>query len=406
KSQFLANMSHEIRTPINAIIGYTDLLVLGITGPVTAEQKEQLERVRTSSRHLLNLVEDVLDVAKVEAGRMQVEREQVRVAHAVPPALALIVPQARERRIEIVDECSSDDTAVFIGDESRVRQILVNLLSNAVKFTDPGGSITVSCGDVERAPQDLETTGDGPMTYLRVIDTGIGIARDEIGNLFKPFTQVQGDDRRMRGGTGLGLTISRHLAQLMGGDLTVESELGRGSAFTLWLPRDLASLGQPSTRLMETAPKRLADTGHALQRAAPAVLDAYKERLRGEPLIPQAGELGEADLEDHASTFLADIAQSLIALEKSQAVPDRLLQDGSEIQRVVAELHGRQRAQLGWSAEAMRREWSILWEEIEGAVRADVSRGTDIRDALDLLKKFLDRGERISERARANLAGR
>ena len=403
KSQFLANMSHEIRTPINAIIGYTDLLALGITGPVTADQRAQLERVRTSSQHLLAIVEDVLDVSKVEAGRMDVERERVFVSATVNAALSLIRPQAAERGIDIVDECSSDTTTYYLGDEARVRQILVNLLSNAVKFTEPGGHVRVSCGVTDGARPQLDASGDGPLTFLRVADTGIGIAPEHIGHVFQPFTQVEGGTTRSRGGTGLGLTISRHLARLMGGDLTVESEQGRGSTFTLWLPNESTSLDEAALEAtMDAAPRNLAAAGYALQRQLSTILDRYMKRLRSEPEIPADG-LGQADLEDHASTFLTDIAQSLVAIETSQAVPDRLLQDGSEIQRVVAELHGRQRAQLGWTSDALSREWAILWEEIETAVRREVPRGVDIEEALDLLKRFLDRGGRISERSRRSM---
>ena len=403
KSQFLANMSHEIRTPINAIIGYTDLLALGITGPVTDDQRAQLERVRTSSQHLLAIVEDVLDVSKVEAGRMDVERERVLVSASVNAALSLIRPQAAERNIDIQDDCSSDNTTYYIGDDARVRQILVNLLSNAVKFTEPGGQVRVSCGVTDGPRPQLDAAGDGPLTYLRVTDTGIGIAPEHIGHVFQPFTQVEGGTMRSRGGTGLGLTISRHLARLMGGDLTVESERGQGSTFTLWLPNESTSLDEAALEVrMDSAPRNLAAAGHALQRQISTILDRYMKRLRSEPGIPAEG-LGQADLEDHASTFLTDIAQSLVAIETSQAVPDRLLQDGSEIQRVVAELHGRQRAQLGWSSHALSREWSILWNEIETAVRREVPPGIDIAEALDLLKRFLERGERVSERSRRSM---
>ncbi|HSK19743.1 MAG TPA: ATP-binding protein [Longimicrobiales bacterium] len=403
KSQFLANMSHEIRTPINAIIGYTDLLALGITGPVTDDQRAQLERVRSSSQHLLAIVEDVLDVAKVEAGRMDVEREHSFVAATVSAALSLIRPQAAERDIQIVDDCSSDPTTSYLGDEARVRQILVNLLSNAVKFTERGGQVRVSCGITESALPQLDAAGDGPLTYVSVADTGIGIAPEHVGHVFQPFTQVEGGTTRSRGGTGLGLTISRHLARLMGGDLTVESERGRGSTFTLWLPNESTSLDEAALEAtVDAAPRNLAAAGYALQRQISTVLDRYMKRLQREPGIPAEG-LGQADLEDHASTFLIDIAQSLVAIETSQAVPDRLLQDGSEIQRVVAELHGRQRAQLGWTSGALTREWAILWQEIESAVHREVPPGVDIEGALDLLKRFLDRGERVSERSRRSM---
>jgi PAS domain S-box-containing protein len=403
KSRFLANMSHEIRTPINAIIGYTDLLAMGITGPISEEQRAQLGRVRSSSQHLLTIVEDVLDVAKVEAGRMEVERDRVDVADTVEAALALVRPQAGERGIDLIDDCRPDEDACFIGDESRVRQILVNLLSNAIKFTAPGGEVRVECGVAESAPEEVEGGASDPLTFVTVSDTGIGIEASELDQVFEPFTQVDGGPASAQGGTGLGLTISRHLARLMGGDLTVESEPGRGSTFTMWLPNDRAPLGDTAMeKAHESTPENLAATGYAIQEAMPEILKGFMARLRREPLMPQAAELADADLEDHASTFLVDIAQSLVVLEKSQAVPERLLQDGSEIQRVVAELHGRQRASLGWSGEALEREWAILWMEIERAVRRRLSLDANLGGALELLKRFVDRGERISGRTRSN----
>ncbi|MBR9991246.1 MAG: PAS domain-containing protein [Gemmatimonadetes bacterium] len=402
KSQFLANMSHEIRTPINAIVGYTDLLSMGITGPVSDAQKEQLGRVRSSSQHLLTIVEDVLDVSKVEAGRMEVERDRVMVAETVTAALALVRPQAGDKGIALFDDCPGEEAAYFMGDGSRVRQILVNLLSNAIKFTASGGEVRISCGVVEEAPPKVEASATGPLTFVNVSDTGIGIEPAELQRVFEPFMQVDGGPTSSGGGTGLGLTISRHLAQLMGGDLTVESEPGRGSTFTLWLPNDRAPLDDTAMeRVHESAPPNLAATGMAVRETMPDILARYMERLRREPLIPHAHELGEADLEDHASTFLIDIAQSLVALETSEVHPDRLLQDGSEIQRVVAELHGRQRARLGWSHEALHREWDILREEIETAVRGELAIDAESGRALELLKQFLDRGERISERTRS-----
>jgi PAS domain S-box-containing protein len=400
KSQFLANMSHEIRTPINAIIGYTDLLELGISGPLTDEQRDQLERVRLSSRHLLTIVEDILDVAKVEAGRLQVEHDRVQIGSTVGAAVALVAPQAAGRDIDIIDGC--DDTTTYVGDEDRVRQILVNLLSNAVKFTASGGTVHLSCGAdrTDESPRHIDHGAS--MVYVRVADTGIGIPEHEAHKVFRPFSQVESGHTRTRGGTGLGLTISRHLARLMGGDITFESEFGKGSTFTVWLPSDTTSLDSEIVDdARDSQPAHLAAIGHALRDRLPEIMTRYRERLRRDPLIMVAPDLGDADLEDHASTFLTDIAQSLVVLETSRVVPERLLQDGSDIQRLVAELHGRQRAQLGWNSEALQREWAIMWEEIEACVHGEIRSGAELGGALDLLKRFLDRAERISLRSRA-----
>jgi signal transduction histidine kinase len=236
KSQFLATMSHEIRTPINAIIGYTELLDLGIAGAVTAEQRAHLERIRASGRHLVGLIDDVLDLAKVEADQMAVASTPGVAAAVVDAALSLVRPQAAAKAIQLATTCEGDRNAPYVGDEARVQQILVNLLSNAVKFTPPHGQVSVYCGVSETRPAQIAAPGVSTWTHVTVEDTGIGIPESKLESIFQPFTQVESGYTRTHGGTGLGLTISRRLARLMGGDLTVESREGAGSRFTLWLP--------------------------------------------------------------------------------------------------------------------------------------------------------------------------
>jgi signal transduction histidine kinase len=235
KSGFLANMSHEIRTPINAIIGYTDLLQLGVAGDLTDGQRAHLDRVRMSSRHLLTLIEDILDLAKIESGQMAVMDTPGLTADVVDAALALVIPQAREKGL-VIDNRAAGESTAYQGDEDRVRQILVNLLSNAVKFTQPGGTLTVDAGTAA-PPANGEVACTGDCAYICVEDTGPGISADQLDAVFQPFVQGESGHTRTKGGTGLGLAISRHLARLMGGDVTVVSEVDRGSAFTVWLPR-------------------------------------------------------------------------------------------------------------------------------------------------------------------------
>jgi PAS domain S-box-containing protein len=236
KSEFLANMSHELRTPINAVLGYTDLLEGGIVGPVTDYQREHLSRIEVSARHLLGLVEDILDLATLEAGRLEVVHEPGDAHTAVAESLPLILPQATAKGIVVENRCAAGRAHPYVGDADRVRQILVNLLSNAVKFTERGGSITVDVETARSADRAATLAGPGPWTLIRVTDTGIGIAPGQIEAIFHPFVQVETGHTRTRGGTGLGLTISREFARLMGGDLTARSVPGEGSAFTLWLP--------------------------------------------------------------------------------------------------------------------------------------------------------------------------
>lgn len=404
KSEFLAVMSHEIRTPINAIVGYSDLLRAGIAGPLTEEQQTQVERIQESSRHLTTLVNDVLDLAKVEAGRMTVETELHLVVNAVSRALSLTSQQARERRLKIVDSCSHASQLAYAGDADRLRQILVNLLSNAIKFTDAGGTITLTCGMQDMAPPGTALPADGgPWTFIRIEDTGIGISGPELERIFQPFHQAEFSLTRTRGGTGLGLTISRQLARLMDGDITAQSEPGIGSTFTVWLPHEKARPTPPhelvlsETRGEGARATGLAAVGRALHASIRPILDRYTDRLRSDPLVP-AGSLEDGDMEDHASTFLADIGQALVVIETSREDPVELLRDGSRIQRVVSELHGAQRARLGWTEEALRREWLVLWEEIDAAVRSalEARRPDELDAGLAALRRMVDHAERMS----------
>lgn len=242
KSEFLATMSHELRTPINAIIGYSQLLEMGVVGAVTPEQAAQIERIHASSRHLLTLINDVLDLAKIEAGHMQVDSDTYPVIAAVHDAVGLLGLLASDAGIELVEECPASDQRYF-GDEDRVRQIVTNLVSNSIKFTEPGGRVTVKCEVATKRASGAQLGGDGPWMCIEVADTGIGIPAEKAKQIFEPFEQVESGRRRSHGGTGLGLTISRHLARLMAGDITVRSEVGAGSSFTLWLP-----MRPPATR--------------------------------------------------------------------------------------------------------------------------------------------------------------
>jgi signal transduction histidine kinase len=224
KGDFLAVMSHELRTPLNAIGGYAELMEMGIRGPVTPQQLDDLARIQRSQRHLLGLVNEVLNYAKLETGSVQYQLAQVEVREAIAAAEALVAPQARAKGLTLGLGTCERDVAVR-ADAEKLRQILVNLLSNAVKFTDPGGHIEVTC-----AAHDTDV-------HVTIHDTGIGIPADRLETIFDPFVQVRADLTRTAEGTGLGLAISRDLARGMGGALTAESTPGTGSRFTLTLPR-------------------------------------------------------------------------------------------------------------------------------------------------------------------------
>jgi signal transduction histidine kinase len=240
KSDFLAMMSHEIRTPINAVVGYSELLALGLSGPLTPEQNAQVQRIQQSTSHLLQLVNEVLDLAKIESGTLRVDAGLGQVGETIDAAIDLVRTQAQSKQISINDRCDGARAISYRGDQDRVRQIILNLLSNAVKFTPNGGAVTIDAS-VTRWPESSgKHTLDESCVAIIVSDTGIGIAAEQFGRIFEPFTQIETDGRnpytREQSGTGLGLPISQQLAGLMGGSLSVESSVGEGSRFTLWLP--------------------------------------------------------------------------------------------------------------------------------------------------------------------------
>ena len=226
KSEFLATMSHELRTPLNAIGGYAQLLETGVYGPVSEEQKLALGRVMRSQRHLLGLINDVLNLARVEAGRVDYVLTDVGLSKLIEELGDMIVPQVEAKQLNYIVSPPDDDLVVR-ADRDKLVQIMLNLLSNAVKFTDEGGTVTLRCARAE---------GALPGVLIEVCDTGRGIPASKIEAIFEPFVQVQEDYGVKSEGTGLGLAISRNLARGMGGDLDARSELGKGSCFRLTLP--------------------------------------------------------------------------------------------------------------------------------------------------------------------------
>jgi signal transduction histidine kinase len=227
KSEFLAAMSHELRTPLNAIAGHAELLELGIHGQLTNEQREAIGRIQKSERHLLALINDILNFAKLEAGRVEYHVEPVQLTEVVADAISMSELQLRTKGLEWATNIAPD--AIVQTDRERLKQVLINLISNAIKFTQTGGKLTV---------ETMSRSDASPaMVYLRVLDTGIGIPREKQEAIFDPFVQVHRNLTRATEGTGLGLAISRDLARGMGGDLRVRSTTGAGSAFTLSLPR-------------------------------------------------------------------------------------------------------------------------------------------------------------------------
>ena len=223
KSEFLASMSHELRTPINAVLGYTSLMREEIYGELTEKQRTGLEKINTASQHLLDLINDILDLSKIEAGKMPVYLEEVTLRHVLSELGEAVEPLVREKGLEFTVEAPEEMPALFT-DRTKLKQILLNLLSNAVKFTSRGG-VRLEARRIGRESVELA-----------VADTGIGIKQEDLENIFDDFRQVDQSPTREYGGTGLGLSITRKLIALLEGTIEVESSYGEGSRFTIRLP--------------------------------------------------------------------------------------------------------------------------------------------------------------------------
>jgi CheY-like chemotaxis protein/nitrogen-specific signal transduction histidine kinase len=225
KDEFLASMSHELRTPLNAVLGLSEALQEEVYGSLSEGQRQSLHSIEVSGRHLLDLINDILDVAKIGAGKLELEQSQVSIDEICRTSLQLVAQAAQQKQLTVELTIDRSVTVVY-ADERRLKQILVNLLSNALKFTPQGGAI------------GLEVAGDAPrqMVDLTVWDTGIGIAPEDLGRLFQPFVQLDSRLSRQYTGTGLGLTLVSRMVALHGGSVRVESQPGAGSRFTVSLP--------------------------------------------------------------------------------------------------------------------------------------------------------------------------
>lgn len=363
KSDFVATMSHEIRTPLNAIIGYVELLQVEISGPLTEGQRSHLARIQAATRHLLLLVNEVLDLAKVESDRVVLHRGVHRASAAVEAAMAVVQPLAITRGVTLVFRERSEGELFYEGDEDRVRQLLINLISNAIKFTDAGGQVSIA--------YHARDTGAGSKCICWTVrDNGIGIPADQLDRIFEPFVQVETALTRTRGGTGLGLTIARRLARLMNGDITVDSRPGSGSTFTIRLPIAVPAEAPLVAQAAPPAPVRgtgvFAICSEALLERLPEVMDAYIRRLqrnggRG------AERLSRSQLANHTATFLATVVSMLSSLDDLEYVstgdPD------SDILRMCAVEHGRQRAGLGWDEDNVAQEYELLQQEVIAVLR-------------------------------------
>ncbi|MBN1993460.1 MAG: hypothetical protein JW953_12235 [Anaerolineae bacterium] len=254
-STFLANMSHELRTPLNTIIGYSEILLEEAQNLGQDDFVLDLQMIESAGKQLLALISDVFDLSKIEAGRMDLDLETFEIAKMIEDVVvaAQLLVTKNNNTLEVDFD---DHVGVMRADLTKVRQILFNLLSNAAKFTEQGTIKLI----IERRPAAAGNPSPGAMNHacqspdeiiFRVIDTGIGITPDQMECIFEPFTQVDGSTTRKYGGTGLGLTICQHFCQMMGGRISVESEFGRGSTFTVYLPAEIV-VAEPTLKIEQT----------------------------------------------------------------------------------------------------------------------------------------------------------
>jgi CheY-like chemotaxis protein len=299
KSRFLASMSHELRTPLNAIVGFSDLLSEGTPGPLTVKQKRFVDHIKQGSTHLLQLINDILDLSKIEAGQLELHSEEFLVIEVLPEVLSTIAPMAMAKNIQVEQKIKNKSHVK--ADRVRFKQILYNLLSNAVKFTPRDGRICIECVD----HWDFVCTS--------VTDTGIGIRPEDQKAVFEEFRQVEGSDKNNQQGTGLGLAITKRLVEQQGGHISVESELGKGSRFTFTLlAAESASKGSTVTE-----PAKISVNAPA-SRFTPLLLIVDDE--------PSARELLASYLEPEYSIVMAESGSE--AIEKAKQLrPDAITLD-------------------------------------------------------------------------------
>jgi len=236
KSEFLANMSHELRTPLNAIIGFSEILQDELFGSLNEKQKEYINDIYHSGRHLLALINDILDLSKVESGKMELELNRFSIGNLLKGSLTMVKEKALKHNIRLSCEIGHDADIEIEADERKMKQIIFNLLSNAVKFTPEGGSVVLSARKISAADSGIESPADSDFIEVSVKDTGIGIKQEDMEKLFKPFSQLESPYSKKYEGTGLGLALTKRFVELHGGRIWVDSEFGKGSRFSFVIP--------------------------------------------------------------------------------------------------------------------------------------------------------------------------
>ncbi|HBB30296.1 MAG TPA: histidine kinase [Cyanobacteria bacterium UBA8803] len=326
KSEFLASMSHELRTPLNSILGFADLLQRQTGGPMTPRQLSHVKAIQTSGQHLLDLINDILDLSKIEAGKADLELTSVSIPELCNHCLKMIQPRADKKRLALLLELDYRLQAAIL-DERRIRQILINLLSNAVKFTPEEGTVKLvgrlayGCElQKELRPDCSPVNCSTPYLCLEVIDSGIGIPEDKLHLLFRPFQQVDSSLTRRHEGTGLGLALTKRLAELHGGTVSVESRENQGSTFRVWLPlTEIRSSLANNTTELNCQPSR----SPLLKKETPPE-DAKRILIVEDQPLNQALISEVLELEGYAVELIGD-GQGMLERLNSQVVAPEFL---------------------------------------------------------------------------------
>ncbi len=321
KDEFLANMSHELRTPLNAILGMSEALIDQVLGSINERQQKALGNIERSGRHLLDLINDILDLSKIASGKMELNRTSTSITNLCSASEVFVRQQAFQKNIQIISNIPPNLRDMNV-DERRIKQVLINLLTNAVKFTPNGGqinfSVVVGYGNTwlgeAQIPNQIRSE-NAPMILFQITDTGIGIAAEDLPRLFQPFVQVDSNLNRQYEGTGLGLAMVKQIVELHGGQVTVESQLGQGSCFTVALPYETSapSILQPTTELTTTV---MASSENAI---APLILLAEDNEANISNFTIYLTAL-------NYRLIVANNGQEAIALAKSEK-PDIILMD-------------------------------------------------------------------------------
>jgi PAS domain S-box-containing protein len=399
KSQFLANMSHELRTPLNAIIGYSEMLAEDASEAGNEPLHEDLLKIQRAGEHLLLLINDVLDISKIEAGAMKLHLESFELKTALGGVIATIEPLARERKNELKVEID-DDVGVMRADLTKVRQTLLNLLSNACKFTEQG-SVTLRVATRE--------IGGQPQFVFEIIDTGIGISREQRLRLFRPFVQADTSTTRKYGGTGLGLAISQRFCQMMGGHIDVASELGKGSTFTVTLPQSVIDPDDPVP--VRVAKRRSVGAGATVLVVDddPTIRDLVGRALTKHGFSVDVARNGREGLERARELLPAAIVLDVMMPElDGWGVLTELKADSTTAEIPVVILTILEQSEVGFALGAVDYlvkpvQTDRLAAVLQRYCRASTARVLiidDDRDSRDLMRRYLEAaGHSVSEAA-------